>query len=207
MTVYQFETMLKTSLAAHDDRIRSIIQARLQPFCDAVRPATAREDRSGADYVATLTGGRCVLVDVKIRAAGCRRYWIDGPEVALEYWSKVPSGNAGGAVGWTRDPRKTTDYVLFIYDPADTMIAFFVPFHSLRHVFEQKWSLWSDAYGGQVVQNSSAGSTGNRWQSSCIFVPAHVVLDAIRLGFIHEVWSQGGQDARSRGYPCEEYVF
>lgn len=129
-------------------------------------------DKSGVDFLITLRRGATIGIDLKAREAGCSRYWNDGPELALETWSVCPSHYDAGKPGWTLDEAKATDYTMHTFDSADSMEVYVLPFQQLRTAFRRNLSAWRSAY--RVARQNSG-----RWQSECVFVPAHVVMAAI----------------------------
>lgn len=94
----------------------------------------------------------------------------------LERWSVEPCASSpAGKIGWTLDPAKITDLVLFTFDPTDTTVVYLLPFQHLRKAFIDFGKSWLDEYGPMAFQ-----STNGRWRSACLFVPAGEVLDAVR---------------------------
>lgn len=130
-------------------------------------------DKTGVDYVVALRRGATINVDHKAREAGCSRYWTRGPELALETWSVCPEPSQPGKAGWTLDEAKATDYTLHTFDPQDALAYYVLPFHQLRTAFRRQVLEWTARY--RVARQSSGG-----WRSECVFVPASVVMDAIR---------------------------
>lgn len=147
------------------------------PGCSTVRIASKTQDRRGADYVAVLRHGRELAIDAKSRQAGCSIYWRSNePELALERWSVKPNPLLPkGRVGWTLDTSKNTDLVLFTFDFSDTELAYLLPFQHLRAAFVRFGKRWLDDFGPLAEQ-----CTEGRYRSACLFVPAGIVLNAIR---------------------------
>lgn len=148
------------------------------PGCVTVSEAPLEMDRRGVDFIATLRRGAEVYIDLKAREAGCARYWRDGPELALERWSVMPEGGSTGKVGWTLDEAKVTDYTLHVFAPSDCTTAYLIPFQLLRVAFRRHLVEWFGRYR-HAPQNSG------RWRSECVFVPASVVLSAVREAMQH----------------------
>lgn len=147
--------------------------------CISVEKTDLATDKTGIDYVATLRGGARVGIDHKAREKGCSRYWTEGPELALEIWSvkKCPA-HPHGVTGWTLSESKATEYTLHTFDVSDSQVAYMLPFQLLRLAFRRSFDTWNMRYK-RASQNSGA------WQSECMFVPAHVVLDAIHTEMMH----------------------
>ena len=163
-----WQSKLDYSLSKIDSDI-AIIKSHF-PRCVAVERAPVDLDRRGVDYIATLTGGAKIFVDVKTREKGASRYWNHGePELALEVYSVVEHKK----VGWALSTASPVDYILYTFDRADTDKSYMIPFQTLRKVFFENARDWQTRY--KVKYQSS-----DSWHSSAIFVPATVVLGAIR---------------------------
>jgi hypothetical protein len=146
--------------------VGEILRCRL-PGCVEVKQAPKDIDRTGVDWLAKMSCGRVVGVDVKIREKDCTRFGND--DVALETWSVV-----GSHVGWTRDDGKACEWVLWVWK--DTGRFFLLPFQALCSVFSDRWEHWVDAYKTRTQRTVREGRS---WESECVFVPRMVVLDAI----------------------------
>lgn len=170
---FGFEELLKfsqgTRSGSHEETIRSLL-----PGTCEVRQSTGDEERLGIDYVATLRRGAQVFIDVKSRRAGCSAYWIHGvPDFGLEVWSVKEQK----ITGWTLCEKKQTDLILFIYEAEDCSDCYLVPFQHLRMAFRKHVKEWSTRY--KAANQKTITEDGRRWTSSCVFVPAPVVLSAI----------------------------
>jgi hypothetical protein len=143
--------------------------------CVEIRKSEPHEERKGIDYVALLRGGASVNIDEKTRSPGSRRHWKGEPDLALEYLSDVDRKVAG----WTLSESNETDLVLYTFDPADTDICYLVAFQPLRMAFARNLDEWISEYGfnGKAWRQTS---NGGKWKSEALFVPASVVLEAIR---------------------------
>jgi hypothetical protein len=158
----------------------------LIPGCVTVEAATEELDRKGIDYVATLRRGATVNIDIKAREIGVSRYWkatgaplfgnatAKEPELTLEQWSVMPEKYRPGKAGWTLDESKLTDYVLYLFDPADTTEVFLLPFQLLRAAFRRNVEAWRMNFRVGVCT-----SNGGAWSTESVFVPAWCVIDAI----------------------------
>lgn len=140
--------------------------------CVSVTKTDAQLDRLGVDYVATLRGGAQVLIDAKAREKGAKKYWRDGPDVALETWSVCPNGKHAGKEGWTLCQSKQTDFILFTFDAIDADEVFLASYQLLRTAFARNKEEWMRRY--KHARQSSGG-----WTSECVFVPWRVVEQAL----------------------------
>jgi len=173
-TMYDFGERLRFS-QGHDQRGVTAILLDRVPNATGIRRASEVSDRQGTDYWVDRDHGHLppLSVDVKVReedwAAKPAPFTAD--DLALETWSSI-----GSKVGWTRDPDKRTDYILWWW--CDTGRFFLVPFHPLCHVFSRKWSEWQERYKTRPQPNAG-------WTSECVFVPRIVVVEALNR------WSDG----------------
>ena len=179
MAIHSFDEKLAYSRGVREatdiETIRSLIAG-----CESVRKTDLFDDRAGVDYIATLRRGAEVLIDAKTRTPGCSRHWRNGPELALEIWSVMPTEQSpDGKVGWTACEEKNVDYILFTFPPDDSMAVYLYPFQLLRMAFRENYNGWASAGYKTDVQKSTSQEMG-AWQSKCIFVPEPVVWTAIR---------------------------
>jgi hypothetical protein len=156
--------------------------ATLFPDCEEVRIATGDLNRLGIDYIARLSSQVEIFIDAKNRDRGCSRFWRnradipDGePDLALERWSVIPTAGRPGRIGWTLDPAKWTEYVLFKFDRADHDKCYLVPFQLLRMAMHRWGEEWQRRFGGLKYQHTPQGN----YYSACVFVPVSVVWKAI----------------------------
>jgi len=136
-----------------------------------VTRATTDDDRNGTDYWAHRDAGlRPLSIDLKARAVDPTEAWGED-DLALETWSAI-----GSHIGWTRDPSKATDYILWLWTP--TRRFFLVPFPPLCEVFRRYGRGWRKAYGPQRQDSGT-------WKSECVFVPRAVVIEKLNA------WMEG----------------
>jgi hypothetical protein len=139
------------------------------PGCLSAHEADKESDKSGVDWIACMASGRKVGVDVKHRTKDCMAYGND--DLALETWSVVDK-----KVGWTRDERKTCEWVLWVW--ADTGRFCLMPFLPLCAVFREKWQDWRIIYQPET-QKTLATKSRQGWKSECVFVPRNVVIEEV----------------------------
>ena len=165
---YDFKERLVWSAGFLDEGIEHILLERI-PGCSGVVRSTEQEDRSGTDYWAERAGLPSLSVDVKVRSEDFILRGHD--DLALETWSVVNQ-----KVGWTRDAKKRTDFILWFWK--ETGRFFLVSFPALCKVFEVYWQLWSARY-------KTAPQSSGTWESECVFVPRSVVVEKL------EAWREG----------------
>lgn len=135
--------------------------------------ANVDDDKSGVDWwVEVLSFGerKRVGVDAKVRNDDWASRGCD--DLALETWSVVNE-----SPGWTRDPRKRTDYVLWLWK--DTGRWCLVPFAMLCAVFCDRWVDWRRRYQTNRQRTRPGPKFQRGWESECVFVPRKVVWRAI----------------------------
>ena len=173
---------------ADSDDIRGIIQNKL-PNCVRVERAGRMADKQGTDYWACRPDGSQLSIDVKIRATDYAVGPFPKDDLALETWSVLPENGRAGKLGWTRDPNKRTDFIMWYWE--DTHRYCWVPFTPLCAVFSEHWEEWAETYGRWQQR-----STG--WSSECVFVPRAVLRQAINDWCDGD--TQDGRRCRRRGY-------
>ncbi len=139
------------------------------PAALRVERADGTADRNGTDWwVVRKYCLNSLSIDLKARDFDWLKKGQD--DLALETWSVLPTDASPGKVGWTRDPEKRTDYILWLW--CDTLRFCLVPFPALCKAFTYFWEDWSKQY--KTRRQNSGG-----WQSECVFVPRQVVFAAI----------------------------
>lgn len=176
---YDMARMLAFS-RQHFQRVTDVLKRRVRAV--SVEIATEKQDRfQGIDYLATLTGQNKVSVDLKVRQH-------EYPDLLLEELSVVEQRK----IGWTLDPGKQTDYILYLFPQTDQL----VPYPPLRVAFAENLTGWKVMYGSET-STSDEGSWHTRWTA----VPDKVVFDAIskrRSG----LWVVGDQPQAEVGPHC-----
>jgi len=170
--IHGFRERLAFSLTARQqasdlDTLRGAI-----PGCVRVRKTDAEIDKTGVDYVATLSGGAEIYIDAKARDRGASKYWRGEPELAMEIWSVMPDDEQDGKPGWTLSETAPVDYILYTFDRTDTDRYYLIPFQMLRMAFLHRFYAWVGKYGIKNQPNA-------RWMSQAVFVPAGVVIEAV----------------------------
>lgn len=172
MSTYDFAERLAFSIQANGRPFEKIIADTL-PGVISVEPTDVAIDKTGIDFKAHLRRGAPINIDLKLRDFGCKKYWKQGEEITLEIWSVKPTKGNKGRAGWTLDESKLTHYTLHAYDIRDSGRVYLLPFQLLRKAFRTHFHEWLKEYK-RDTQNSG------KWESECVFVPAVVVLDALR---------------------------
>ena len=103
-------------------------------------------------------------VDTKVRKSDWAATHPDEDDLALESWSVVESR----VIGWTRNEKKRTDYVLWFWK--DTGRWCLLPFRFLCKVFQDNWEVWRDEHRTEK-QFTPARNGRAAYHSECVFVP------------------------------------
>ena len=176
MMVHDFSRKLEWSNGANIESDKERIKYALGDRCVRVEKTDDEVDKTGVDYYAHLARGAVVNIDAKRREAGASKFWRHGePELAIETRSVVKPFK----IGWTFSTSSSVDYILYSFEPCDSNNYYFLPFQLLRKVSYESAKRWRIKYG-EMTQ------TSNGWKSTCIFVPASVVLLAIQKSMIYK---------------------
>lgn len=183
MNAYNFQERLEFSLGEQQLTDIETIKSMLAGCVSVNKSSSLDLEKAGIDYIAVLRGGAEVYIDAKTRDSGCSKWWSNKqPELALEYWSVRPDGKyhtprAQSKAGWTLSESKKTDLILFKFDMADCLNVYLISFQLLRIAFRRNQSLWRKKY-------RTAPQDSGSWESECVFVPVHVVYEAVRAASI-----------------------
>jgi len=118
------------------------------PSLLSVHKAHQDNDKAGVDYWLEFSGGAIRSVDVKARSID---YEAKGePGLVLEAWSNIENNK----IGWSRDPSKLCDYVLFYWH--DTGRSYLADFRQLQPLFAKEWQQWRLKYSSTIHATKSA---------------------------------------------------
>lgn len=150
------------------DKIKRILLYKI-PGSVNVTPASTINDRQGVDFWVEMNTAKHLAVDVKIRDKDFSLKGQKYDDLALETWSVM-----GSKVGWTRDPDKKCDFVLWYW--IETGRFYLVPFLLLCNAFSKHWQAWLKEY---KKDEQTTEKDGSKYESQCVFVPRAVVTRAI----------------------------
>ena len=180
---YDFDQQLAMSQGRSATRdVREILLTEV-PGALAAHPAATENDRNGTDWWVEHASGRHLSIDCKVRDVDWRATHPAEDDLALESWSVTEAKK----VGWTRDPAKRTDYILWLW--LDTGRWCLVPFPMLCTVFVEHWERWRSQYKTRVQESNRGNSV---WHSECIFVPRREVWAAIYRRFSGDLVKAAG---------------
>lgn len=137
--------------------VKDVLLNNIPGACN-VYQASRSNDRNGTDWWVEHENGSHLSVDAKVRSVDWAAKGQD--DLALETWSVVEAKK----IGWTRDIKKRTDYVLWLW--TDTGRWCLVPFPMLCGVFSEYWKEWT----GRYKTRQQYTPEGN-YHSECVFVP------------------------------------
>jgi hypothetical protein len=175
---YNFEDELIFSQGhSATESVQDILLAEI-PGAVSCRKSEKHEDKNGTDWWVNRRSVRPLSVDCKIR----KEDWSMKPpafadDLALETFSVIETG----AIGWTRNPAKETDYILWLW--LDTRRWCLLPFPLLCGVFYERWEEWRKEYGAKRQKSSGWGYSQGTWHSECVFVPRRIVWREIYLRY------------------------
>lgn len=167
------ERMAMSQGVATNADVRTILLAEI-PGAVNVSQAASVNDRQGVDWWVEMSTARHLAVDAKVREQDWAATHPGDDDLALETWSVVEQQ----VIGWTRDPSKRCDYVLWLW--SDTGRFCLVPFPMLCRVFIENWQQWARRFK-TARQHTPRGSGG--YHSECVFVPRRELWSAIYRRF------------------------
>jgi hypothetical protein len=181
--VFGFEERLMISEGISDSYDIEQIISHTIPSVTKIQKSNLSEDMIGVDYWATLESGRRIGIDVKSREDDWWKHHPLEDDIALETWSKIERDEKGmiigGKIGWTRNVKKQTDWVLFVW--AETGRYFYLPFPWLCSVFTRNWRQWCQVY--KTRSQFSISLDGSIWESECVFVPRRLLGNTVCKDF------------------------
>lgn len=165
---YEFSECLQMSQGtATNSNIRQILMS-LFPGALNVRKAKELEDRNGTDWWVDRVGNNTVSVDCKIRPIDCLEMKPPADDIALETFSVLEHNGRKPVLGWTRDPSKRTDYILWFWVSSGRYLL--MPFLPLCAVFSENWNKWP-------IKRHCQQNRG--YWSQCMFVERKFIWDEI----------------------------
>jgi hypothetical protein len=159
------QQLLMSQGTAADADLLPLLLACIPGSLNAYKAAPAN-DRLGVDWWVEMPNARHLAIDVKVRAEDWAARHPEQDDLALETWSVVEANK----VGWTRDPAKRCDYVLWLWQ--DTKRYCLLPFPMLCRVMQEHWQDWSQTYKTATQRTVDSGRT---YHSECVFVPRHEI--------------------------------
>lgn len=119
--------------------------------------------KGGIDRVITLSSGRTLRVDEKVRTK-------DYDDILLERWSDRDQQKAG----WVQKDL-ACDYIAYAFVPSRR--CYLLPFHELRRAWLRFGREWIATYPPVMAHNEGAG---RRWTTESVAVPIEVLQEALK---------------------------
>lgn len=169
-------------------RLTEILKRLLAPIA-GIRKSELRDNLAGVDYWADRSFGRSLGIDLKCREE-------DYPDLLIEFESNTVTQ----APGWTIDPKKITDHVLYLMPSTEVLL----PYPQLRAAATANLPAWVEKYPEQPNRTTTRGEYRTRW----IAVPDHVVAEAIgfRISYCHHDATQAGPPVHGGRCPqCQQF--
>ncbi len=171
---YDFhERLAMSSGTAAVADVRAVLLDNI-PGALSVTPAATANDKQGIDWWVELSTAKHLAVDAKVRDQDWAAKRPDEDDLALESWSVVEKN----IPGWTREPSKKCDYVLWLWK--DTGRFCLLPFPMLCHVFTLHWQAWRQQF---KTRQQFTPRTNGGYHSECVFVPRRVIWAEIYRSF------------------------
>lgn len=136
------------------------------PGSREVEKASQSFDKMGVDWWVIMANAHKLAIDAKIREEDWASAHPGEDDLALETWSVIENQ----VVGWTRNPSKRCDYVLWLWK--DTGRHCLLPFPMLCAVFSKHWEQWRAQF---KVRRQRTPWGDSHYHSECVFVPRKVI--------------------------------
>lgn len=164
-----FEQIEMSQGHAVNASVGDVLMANVPGAIQVVQSSIA-DDRKGTDWWVVLGNKKRLSVDCKVRQDDCIvKFKAD--DIALETWSVIEHR----VIGWTRNPDKETDYILWLWK--DTGRWLLIPFTMLCGAFIDNWRLWRKQYRTAIQKTTENGIV--KWHSECVFVDRRAVWSEI----------------------------
>ncbi len=161
---FQNKLIIATGIAANTE-VGDILRENL-PDVESIEKAQFQDDKMGVDYWVYRKALPPLGIDCKIRDIDPIQS-ENKDDLALETWSIV-----GRKIGWTADPQKRCDFILWFFRPTKRWVL--LPFPMLQVVFIANKDRWYKEY-----KHSRQSTNKGQWQSECIFVSRIAIWRAI----------------------------
>jgi hypothetical protein len=174
MTTHNFDKSLSDANEASDQPWWEAVYRQAFPGFNTMMRVTDNDwgQRKGHDRVITLSSGKSIRIDEKIRY----RTWTD---VLLEEWSCIETK----APGWTERDLEC-DYIAYAF--VDSRVCYMLPFQQLRRAWLTNKDKWKQQYGSRPTKSERNGRT---YTTIWTPVPIAVVL----LGIQNSFWTNWGE--------------
>lgn len=170
MTEHDFNESLRFSHRQSDEWWWELVYRAAFPDFDHMIDLRAdmKAQRLGVDRVVVTKSEKRLRVDEKVR----RTVW---PDILLEYWSKEPTSDNRGVLGWVAKDLHT-DFIAYAFVPSQT--CYLLPFQTLRVAWKRNGRKWVDRHKIVRAQNVDK-ATGHEWTTTSVAVPVEELLNSL----------------------------
>lgn len=171
MKLNEFHVDLKYSQDKTEDQIINDFYRKFFPNMKEVKATSnfnLTAQKSGIDKIITLNNGKEIKIEEKKRRT-------DYGDILLEEWSVFRNGK-GEKKGWTGDPKKVSDYIIYIILPK----IYIFPYDMLQLAWRTNYKLWlnkakNEEDGFRYVEAPNPG-----YITTNIAVPTNILFEAIQ---------------------------
>ena len=156
-----FQKDLEYSLDAREDKVFDNFYFRVfnnLSWIETIKDLPRQKE--GIDKVLHFKNGKQVLIDEKKRRK-------DYGDILLEEWSIVESKKKG----WTGDPNKKTDYIVYAIMPSSKV--YLLPYLLLQSAWRKHYKEWKDTYKTIYARNAT-------YNTSSLCIPVEILLASIK---------------------------
>lgn len=162
MKLNNFRVDLNYSHDKNDDQLLNSFYQDTFPNLKEIKTIKdLKLQKKGVDKIITLKNGKEIKIEEKKRRK-------DYGDILLEEWS-VFRNNKGEKKGWTGDPEKITDFIVYIIMPK----IYLIPYDLLQLAWRKNYFKWFKRYGRKKALNSD-------YETTNIAVPTNVLMEAIK---------------------------
>lgn len=180
MKLNDFNKDLQYSFESSEDKLLNDFYRWKYPNLKEIIPIknNMKLQKAGVDKVIVLKNGKKLKIDEKKRRK-------DYGDILLEEWSVLHAKKKG----WTGDPAKITDYVVYAILPANTL--YWLPYDLLQFTWRTNYYKWKKKYGIKKAFNRSHGG----YITTNIAVPLNILLEALKVGMCCKVTPGPNEEA------------
>ncbi len=166
MKLNDFYADLKYSENKTEDQLINEFYYKVFPNLKEIKTITdITLQKKGIDKILTLKNGKEIAIDEKRRR-------VDYGDILLEEWSNFEKKKKG----WTGDPEKVTDYIVYIIQSK----IYIFPYDLLQLAWRKNYYQWREEYGIKEAQNPGYVTTN-------VPVPTDILFEAIKKEMLQDI--------------------
>lgn len=179
MTVHNFKASMETSNHIANASFWDTVYE--QAFGGSVASIVNIEkdgwaQRGGIDKIVTLSTGKVITIDEKVRQPNPKTGEDYLKDIALEYLSDKKRKT----IGWVEKPL-ACDYIAYVWEKSQR--GYLLPFLTLRKAWCKNGTAWKKLYHLSEAKNEF---NGNRWTTVSCCVPKEILLAAMNRAMFVE---------------------